>query len=131
VRASISGKLKGGAENKSWTRWLVYLWAGLIFALSSVPNLNPPRLEIVGIDKLAHFVEYLILACFAFGNTRRTRSKYILPLILLFAVADELHQQFIPGREVELADLGINFVGILLGWLWKEERNGNIRKKAR
>jgi VanZ family protein len=109
----------------------VYLWAGLILALSSVPNLSPPLFEVIGIDKLAHFVEYLVLAYLAFANTGRTRYRYILPLILLFAVADEFHQHFIPGREVALADLGVNLVGILVGWVWREVKNGNIQKKAR
>ena len=41
----------------------------------------------------------------------------LIPLILLFAIFDEFHQKFIPGREVEFADLGFNVIGILSGWL--------------
>lgn len=110
-------------------KWFAYGWGVLIFTLSSIPNLNPQTPEIEEIDKLAHFVEYLIFAGLVFKSVNQQRHKYFLPLMLLFAVVDELHQKFIPGREVEIADLGVNFIGILCGWIWKEEKMQLFRRK--
>jgi VanZ family protein len=33
---------------------------------------------------------------------------------LLYAVSDELHQLFVPGREATLLDLGFDALGILI-----------------
>jgi len=106
-------------------RIVPYIWGGLILALSSIPNLTSPGLERAGIDKIAHFGEYLIFALLTFN---RRQKRYVMPLILLFAIADELHQKFIPGREVEISDLGFNFVGILCGWLIVEEKMKIFKK---
>lgn len=91
-----------------------YIWGALIFTLSSIPNFSPPGAQLPVVDKVAHFGEYLIFALLIFYNRKRI---YVMPLVLLFAVADELHQKFIPGREVEVTDILSNFTGILFGWL--------------
>lgn len=98
-------------------KWFAYGWGVLILTLSSIPNFNPPGSKIEGIDKLAHFVEYLIFGWVVFSSSRERHHKYLLPLILAFAIIDEFHQKYIPGREMEGADLGLNFVGILCGLL--------------
>ncbi len=103
-----------------------YIWGGLILTLSSIPNLTSPYSKTGGIDKLAHFGEYLIFALLIFNKKQK---GYIMPLILLFAVVDELHQKFIPGREVEISDLGLNFAGILCGWLILEEKMKIFKNK--
>jgi VanZ family protein len=96
--------------------WLALVWGGIIFTLSSIPDFEPPGPKIKYIDKLIHFGEYLIFAWLLFR--REKKYKYTLHFALLFAIIDELHQKFIPGREVELLDLSMNFMGILCGWIW-------------
>ena len=39
----------------------------------------------------------------------------ILMGLVLFAVSDEIHQSFIPGRTASYMDIGLNMVGILFG----------------
>lgn len=67
----------------------------------------------------AHFCEYaglgfsVINFLFAFRNA----VSPILALIIAlgYALTDEIHQIFVPGRAFQLIDLTVNFFGILLG----------------
>lgn len=97
-----------------------YIWGAMIFTISSIPGSRVPILGITGIDKIVHFVEYIILSILVFRSVN-TRKLWLIPVLLLFALVDELHQKFIPGRDVEIIDLGVNFVGILSGW-WAMRR---------
>ena len=47
-------------------------------------------------------------------------------LSTLYAVSDEVHQAFVPGRTVSLLDLGLDTLGILavLAVLWKGRWRG-------
>lgn len=110
----------------------VYIWGAFILTLSSIPNLETPGPKVFGLDKVAHLGEYLILMFLIFRASQpeadeppaQKPKKFVnlIPFILLLALLDELHQKFIPGREVELSDLGFNFIGILLGWLlWRKK----------
>ncbi len=79
------------------------------------------------IRKLAHFTEYLILAIFLVGavdnSLRRRTLRLLIPLAVatFYAVTDELHQFFIPGRNCNVGDVLIDsagaFVGVLLSIL--------------
>ncbi len=65
--------------------------------------------------KLLHLGEYIILAIllfFAFLN-----FKISLILAYLFALSDEFHQTFIPGRTGKFTDTLFDLTGILLGLL--------------
>ncbi|MGA9348646.1 MAG: VanZ family protein [Anaerolineae bacterium] len=52
---------------------------------------------------------------------RRRRLEVVFALALAYAVLDELHQELVPGRGFELADIGYDLAGIitalLLIWL--------------
>ena len=78
--------------------WLpVVLWAALIFAFSSVPDLGT---GLGGWDlvlrKVAHAAEYAVLGALL---ARALRSPGIAVLVgVLYAVSDEVHQAFVPGQ---------------------------------
>ena len=68
--------------------------------------------------KLAHFSEYAILFSLVYWLFRKgfTLSKAIaLPLVLLcvvlFAMSDEVHQAFVPGRSPQVRDVLIDSLG--------------------
>ncbi len=84
------------------------------------------------VRKGAHFMEYLILGGFlllavkewmppadiANGKETHAGRKLILPawvLGTLYAVSDEVHQYFVPGRSCELRDIVIDSCGALTG----------------
>lgn len=75
------------------------------------------------IRKYAHFSLYCLLgilsACFGlcFRTSVRKRWSAVLLFCLLYAVSDEIHQLFVPGRACEIRDMLIDFSGSFLGSL--------------
>ncbi len=94
-------------------------------------NLNPAlsgtkveqKLNIV-LRKYAHGLEYLVLSiiltiCFkTFGKDLEKSIINILFICLLYAVSDEYHQIFIPGRNSSITDVIIDFTGACVGILF-------------
>lgn len=69
------------------------------------------------IRKTAHFFEYFILALllyitFSFYEANFVKTVFFTFLIcLLYAVSDEIHQAFVPGRSAALWDVVIDMCG--------------------
>ena len=103
--------------------WLpVAIWAGLIFALSSIPDLGT---GLGGWDlvlrKLAHAAEFAVLGALLVRATHR--AGLAVTLGVLYAVSDELHQAFVSGRQGSPADVAIDAVGVACGvLLWQRAR---------
>jgi len=101
--------------------WLpVVVWAGLIFAFSSVPDLGT---GLGGWDlvlrKIAHAAEYAVLGALL-ARALRTRPGLAAGIGILYAVSDEVHQAFVPGRLGSPVDVAIDAVGIIAGVvLWE------------
>jgi VanZ family protein len=97
------------------SRWLLVLvWAGVIFAFSSIPSLNS---GLGGWDyvlrKLAHMTEYAVLAVLL---VRATGSyAWAFALAVGYACTDEVHQLFVRGRHGSPIDVGIDAIGALVG----------------
>jgi VanZ family protein len=94
----------------------VVLWAGLIFGLSSVPNLGTDlgTWDLI-LRKLAHFGEYAVLGLLlvrAFG-----REPLAAAAGVAYAATDELHQHFVRGRHAAFRDVAIDSAGVLAGLL--------------
>lgn len=98
------------------------LWCGAVWYLSAQTD---PE-EAVGIalaipDWAAHGIEYLVgglLARHAFARTGTARSTaFALVFCLLWALLDEWHQSFVPGREPDVLDVVADVVGASLGAL--------------
>jgi VanZ family protein len=97
----------------------VVLWAAVIFALSSVPDLGTGlgTWDLV-LRKIAHACEYAILAALLLRALRRERPAFGLGVA--YAVSDELHQHFVEGRVGAPHDVLIDSVGVAIGvLLWR------------
>ncbi|HEU4448558.1 MAG TPA: VanZ family protein [Gaiellaceae bacterium] len=97
--------------------WLpVVLWAGLIFALSSLPGLGTGlgTWDLV-LRKLAHVGEYAVLGALLLRALAREPLAFLLGS--LYAATDELHQSFVSGREGSPVDWLIDTAGVALGVL--------------
>ena len=81
------------------------------------------------VRKGAHFTEYLFLGVSLFLTVRdlRKRASFWVPWVIgaVYAVSDELHQYFVPGRSCELRDVLIDACGVAAGvaivW-WRRHR---------
>lgn len=109
---------------KKMLLWLpVLLWCGLIFFLSSIPNLRTEfRFWDLVLRKAAHMTEYAILflltrravvgSSAAFAGYAGTLAAIFT---ILYAVSDEFHQSFVPTRGPTVQDVGIDAVGVFAG----------------
>jgi VanZ family protein len=107
-------------------RWpLVVAWMGLIFYLSAQPDLpNPGRGRLAELLSMgAHAAVFGVLALlWARALGHRSRGL-LLPFVLtvLYALSDEFHQAFVPGRTPDPIDLLCDGLGALAGlWIWAQ-----------
>ena len=115
---------------------LVIIWMTFIFAMSSFNStesssqsnfivdivskiLNIDNIELLSliIRKLAHFTEYFILGLFVYNLIYGYNKKKYVALIIciLYAMSDEIHQLFVPGRSCQMLDVCIDSIGSMLG----------------
>jgi len=93
------------------------LYAIMIFLLSS-RNYETIHLE-HETDKLVHLLlyggfGYLLLRAFHKERPGSARNVWVLLIVLLYGVSDELHQSFVPGRSVEVLDILFDGLGGVL-----------------
>ena len=96
-----------------------FAYAGLVFYLSSLPSWKIKAAAAFP-DYLLHFIEYAVFAWLAlrfakfFSNHPLKGKHYLLVIIILsfFAVTDEFHQSFVPGRTASVWDFLADFAGI-------------------
>ena len=100
----------------------------IFFDIANIFNItNTSTLSII-IRKLAHYTEYLILGILVINlNNNKNKGLYLSMIVcLLYAISDELHQYFVPGRSCQLVDVTIDFIGALTGiFIYKQTRNSN------
>lgn len=100
-------------------------WMGLIFWLSSRPDI--PSLAVGRLDQLVksggHAALYAVLALLLDRAWRLerwsscARRPAVMFLVLLYAVSDEWHQSFVPGRFPSLYDVFFDLLGAFCA-LW-------------
>jgi len=114
------------------SRWLpVLAWMGLIFVGSSRSDLPAhPNDSIDTVAKKAiHGVEYGVLAALLWralaqgkGSARDSLTLKVLGVSLLYALSDELHQRFVPGRG-SLVDVLIDGISIVAALAFLRRRS--------
>ena len=111
--------------SRGLTYWLpVLLWAGAIFALSSIPSLGTGlgAWDTI-LRKGAHLTEFAIFALLLVRALGREAPS--LALGVLYAASDELHQSFVRGRHASPVDVAIDAVGLGLGlFAWRRVSRG-------
>ena len=118
-----------------WGWMPVLLWMSLILVLSSRSDLRTaaptPVSESQGVffavSKLAHIVEYSVLALLLLRALHGARVGPSLPLGLavvvsvlvsgLFGTLDELRQSFVPNRTPRVADIALDTTSALIAAL--------------
>lgn len=135
---------------------LVIIWMIFIFVMSSfdgnesstqsnfivnfivnVFNINNVDIISLIIRKLAHFTEYLILGILVSNMMIHFDKKCYISIIIciIYAISDEFHQMFVPGRNSQIYDMIIDIFGsltgiILFNILMKFKKNKKIQNKG-
>lgn len=130
--------------------WLpVIVWCIVIFILSSIPTLPSPKIlwwDFV-LKKSAHMIEYGILYFLFFRavndsvvnlsgsvqNPQASAVKKAIPFIfcLFYAISDEYHQSFVPGRHAKVMDIGFDFLGMVISNNQIKGRADDLRDNSR
>lgn len=118
----------------SWI--LVAVCMGIIFSLSAQTAEESSELsgsfilallEWLGIEleqevirTIAHCLEFMGLSVLIFNATYATWETKVTPLIafagtVLYAITDEIHQIFVPGRAFQISDILVDSTGALIG----------------
>jgi VanZ family protein len=93
-----------------------------IFYLSHQPMDDYLQIDFILSDKILHLIGYfgygltLLSAALAFWNIDDRRKIFLTILLFgaLFALSDEIHQYFIPGRNCDFFDWVADMIGITL-----------------
>jgi VanZ family protein len=115
--------------------WIpVILWGALIFTLSTsafsaantakvidpimrwlIPGVGTAAVEVCHmlVRKAAHFTEYAILFWLLVRGPMKARPYLALMLCVVYALTDEGHQVFVPGRTASLYDVALDSTGAL------------------
>jgi len=92
----------------------------LILAVSSIPGVRIPKVEIFGFDKLLHIVEYILLAFLLTNSLKNPNIKAILIIVIIgssYGVLNEIWQIYIAGRCGSIYDGIANGIGMIIGSL--------------
>jgi VanZ family protein len=109
---------------------------GIIFYFSNQPDLPrapQPWLDLL-LKKLAHVAEYTVLFVLLRRAWRRTLTSELalsvsLVITAAYAVSDEVHQAFVPGRHANAYDVAIDLTGVLLLWCLFRRRDAASRRR--
>jgi len=100
----------------------LYVYAGLIFYLSSAPR-TLPDIGIPFLDKILHICEYAVfglIASRAFRNSSRKMlfenfKIFAILVSIMYGISDEFHQALVPGRQFSVFDMIADGIGGALG----------------
>jgi len=100
---------------------LTLSWATFIYYLSSQPGLDIPSVFPFQ-DKLFHAFIFGILGFLSVGAMKVPVRGYkarqvwgIVALVTLYAILDELHQLYVPGRSADIYDVIADMAGGMAG----------------
>jgi hypothetical protein len=103
------------AISRLLTAWLpVVLWAAVIFTFSSIPDLGTGlgTWDLV-LRKIAHAAEFALLG---FLLVRALGKEWAgLFAGVAYAISDEIHQHFVPGRQAAARDVLVDSAGVVVG----------------
>ena len=116
-RVTRAARALPGAVRRRLVLWgPVAAWMTVIFVLSS---LSAPRSPVPANDKVQHFVGYGILGALAVRATAGGRLTGVTmraaaaawAIATAYGVTDEYHQNFVPERSPEAADIAADALG--------------------
>lgn len=109
-------------EKHNKLSWVItILIAGIIFYISSLTFPPGPPVVFNWKPIVYHFYAFLFFAAFLLiSSTKGKNKKFIVLAIIIsiiYAISDEIHQIFVPGRAFAISDILIDSAGILFAGL--------------
>ncbi len=106
----------------------VFVWCSLIFLLSNSPKITTVDSQVIdfALKKIAHFIEYFILGILTYRATNNILVS--IGFCVLYAISDEFHQSFIPGREPRVRDVIIDSFGSITAVIIWKNLSQNLKK---
>lgn len=109
--------------------WMVLIW---LLSSQSVLNVGLAGVWDVLFKKSAHIFVYAVLGLLlvklllGYKKWGKDDNQFIFAgflllaffLGILYAISDEFHQSFIPGRNASVIDIGIDTIGLFFGIVW-------------
>jgi VanZ family protein len=132
----FSTKTWGGAQTESSLDRLLTLYAQPLRELLTTSGMG--ELNHI-IRKLAHFTEYAILTSLGYwglakgmGRSPDVALRITLLVSILFAISDEFHQRFVPGRTSLVMDVFIDCFGAAIAaFILRQWVVGRIQSEPR
>lgn len=118
------------------------LSSGITRFVLNIINGLLPRIEIEFdafshfVRKSAHFIAYLILGILslhAIEEEKDTKSTWFIKALLIcvfYAMSDEFHQLYVPGRSGEIKDVLLDSTGSLVGIIGYFFVRHRVKKRA-
>lgn len=105
---------------RSFQTVLLALWIVIIFILTGYPSLEAPKIKGLPVDKLYHFLIFIVLGLL---QMPLLRTKHFFLLGFSIAIVAEFQQIFIPGRDFEFLDMLAGFLGLFAIYIVLRLRN--------
>ncbi len=106
-------------------RGFLLLMLGGIFYISHQPSLKVIPPIFIHQDKVLHAGMYFLLFISMMVNRDICRGFHPVPVMfvsgIVYALSDEIHQSFVPGRDCSAGDLLADITGLAVGlavYLW-------------
>lgn len=113
------------SKTYKWRLFLVVtaIWAIFILVVTTLPAKALPGIHFPHIDKIVHFILFMILGFFLSGVIKVKWKFSVLKnwaivtvlAALIFGIIVEGLQEFVPGRRTDFWDLLFNFIGAVTG----------------
>ncbi len=118
----------GGSFTRLYLPALLYM--ALIFTLSSFHTLPLQQIDQISLDKIYHCLEYAVLGYLLTRLLEQGWRMQGFTMFLLaasfgiaFALSDEIHQIFVPGRFFSYWDIAADSLGAVAGcWIYLKLR---------
>jgi VanZ family protein len=127
---------------KPFAKYILIAWFLTIISVSSIPSIPALKIQLAKseyrLDYLMHICEYGFLAFMAFltfadkaFQIKFRKFTLLTTGLIIFAILDEFHQKFIPGRSFNIKDILSNVSGILFALVFTLFIFKRIRDKIR
>ena len=104
--------------NRKYFIYATIVYCVLLLLASTLPGVSLPKVNILGIDKLFHFIAYTILGFLAVNSFRNVNTSILLLIIIagsIYGGFNEIWQMYVADRYASIYDEIANGIGMIIG----------------